>query len=100
MTTVTDDVDGFDDVWMFESGTDAKFCGDLLLILLLGLTRSFGPKLLDGKDITTMFPLDQSDGTSGTRTENSAPLAVLLSEMSLCGLGEGRDRVGGRFTDS
>ena len=88
MTTVADDVDGFDDVGMFEGGTDAKLGGDLLLILLLGLTRSFGSKLFDGKNVTVMFSLDQTDGTASTRSENAAPFAVLLGEVCLCGLGK------------
>ena len=94
MATVTDDVDGFDDVGMLESGTDTKFCGDLLLVLLFSLAGSFGPKLFDGKDVTVLFSLDQPDSATGTRSKDSAPLAILLCEVCLCGLGEGSDRMG------
>lgn len=88
MTTVTDDVDGFDDVGMFESGADTKLCSDLLLILLLCLTGSFGPKLFDGENVTIVFSLDQADGTAGARPKDATPFAVLLGKVGLCGFGE------------
>ena len=88
MTTVTDDVDGFDDVGMLEGGTDTKLGGDLLLILLLGLTGSFGSKLFDGKNVAIVFALDQADGTASTGSEDATPFAVLLGEVCLCGLGK------------
>ena len=55
MAFVADDVEGFDYVRMLESGTDTKFGSDLLLVLLLGLTRSFGPKFFDGEDVAVLF---------------------------------------------
>jgi len=88
MATVADDVDGFDDVRMLESGTDTKLGSNLLLVLLLGLTRTFGSELFDGEDVAILFSLDQPDSTARTRTKDSAPFAVLLGEMCLCGLGK------------
>ena len=66
MATVADDVDGFNDVGMLESGTDTKLGGDLLLVLLFCLAGSFGPKLFNGEDIAIVFSLDQPDSTTCT----------------------------------
>jgi len=86
MATVADDVNGFDDVRMLESGTDTKLGGDLFLVLLFGLTGSFGSKLFDGKDVAVVFSLDQPDSTASTRSKDSTPFAILLCEVCLCGL--------------
>lgn len=86
MATVADDVNGFDDVRMLESGTDTKLGGDLLLVLLFGLTGSPGSKLFDGKDFAVVFSLNQPDSTAGTRSKDSAPFTILLCEVCLCGL--------------
>lgn len=100
MATVTDYVDGFDNIRVLECGANTEFCGNLLLVFLLGLTRSFGPELLNSEDITAVLSLDQPDGAASARTEDSAPFTVLLSKVSLCGFGEGSNRVrnlGGNF---
>jgi len=96
MAAVADDVDGFDDVGVPESRTDTKLGSDLLLVLLLALARSFGPKLLDGEDVTILFSLYKADGAARTRSKDTAPFAILLCEMCLCGLGERGDRVNDR----
>jgi len=86
MTAIADDVEGFDDVGMFESGTDTKLGSNLLLVVLLTLARSFRPKLFDSEDIAVLFSLDQPDGTARARPEDPAPFAILLGEVCLCGL--------------
>jgi len=88
VTPVTDDVDGFNDVGMFESGADAELGGDLLLILLHGLAGLFEPKLFDGKDGAIVFSLDQADSATGAGSEGLPPFAILLGKVCLCGLGE------------
>jgi len=88
MTTIADDVEGFDDVGMFESGTDTKLGGDLLLVILLALTRSFGPELFDGENVSVVFSFDQPDGTARARPKDPAPFTILLGEVCLCGLGK------------
>lgn len=94
VATIANDVDGFDYIRMLERGTNTKFSGDLLLVLLFALAGSLRPELLDSEYVTPVLSLDQSDGTAGARTEDSAPFAVLFGKMSLSGLGEGYDRVG------
>jgi len=86
MTAIADDVEGFDDVGVFESGTNTKLGGDLLLVLLLALARSFRPKLFDSENIAILFSFDQPDGTARARPEDPAPFAILLGEVCLCGL--------------
>lgn len=92
---VTNDVDRLDNVGVFECRADAKFCGDFLLVLLLGLTGALGPKLLYGKYVTTVFVagLDQADGTTSTGAQDTTPLAILFGNVSLSSLGEGIDDV-------
>ena len=58
MAAVADDVNGFDDVGMLEGGTDTKLGSNLLLVLLLGLSGAFGPKLFDSEDVAVLFSLD------------------------------------------
>lgn len=87
---VTNDIDRFDDVGMFECRADAKLCGDFLLVLLLGLTGALGPKLLYGKYMTAVFVagLDQTHSTTSTGAQDTTPLAILFSNMSLSSLGQ------------
>lgn len=101
MAVVTDDVDGFDDVRVFKCGTNTKFSSNFLLVLFFGLARPFRPELLNSEDIAIVLPLDKPNGTTGTRTQDPAPFAVLLCKMGLCGFGERLNRMrdmGGRFT--
>jgi hypothetical protein len=85
MAMVTNNVDRFDDIRVFECRTDAKFCGDFLLVLLLRLARALGPKFLYGKNMTTVFVtgLYKSYCTTCTRAKDAAPLSVLLGNVSL-----------------
>lgn len=83
MTAVEDDVDGFDDIRMFERRTDAKFCGNLLPVLLFCLTRPFGPELLNSKWTIDVLFLDKADGTASARTKDANTFAILLFEMHL-----------------
>jgi hypothetical protein len=91
MAMVTDDVDRFDNIWVFERRTDAKFCGDFLLVLLLRLPRTLGPKLLYGKYMTTVFVagLYKAYCTTCARAKDATPFSVLLGNVSLGGLGKG-----------
>lgn len=88
MATVADDVKGFDDVRMFECGTNTKFCGNLLLVLLFGLGGTFGPELLNSKYSIRSFSLDKPNSTAGAGTEDSAGFAILLRKVGLCGFRE------------
>ena len=93
MAMVTNDVNRFDDIVVFECGADAKLRGDFLLILLLRFAGALGPKLLYGKYMATVFVagLDQAYGTASTGSQNATPLAVFFGNVSLSGLGEGID---------
>ena len=88
---VTNDVNRFDDVRVFECGADAKLRGDFLLVLLLRLTSALGPKLLYGKYITTVFAagFDQAYGTTCTGAQNTTPLAIFFGNVGLGSLGQG-----------
>jgi len=95
MTMITNDIDGLNDIGVFESRTDTKLCGDLLLVFLLGLTIPFRPEFLDSKDVTTVLVagLDKAHCTTCARSEYATPFAILFSEMGLGGLGKGVDGV-------
>jgi hypothetical protein len=100
VAVVTNDVDRFDNVGMFECGADTKLCGDFLLVLLLGLTGALGPELLYGKYMTAVFVagLDQAHGTTSTGAQDTAPLAIFFGNVSLGGLGQGIDDMWSRVT--
>jgi len=85
MAMVTNNVDRFDNIRVFECRTDAKFCGDFLLVLLLGLARALGPKLLYGKYVTTVFVagLYKAYCTTCTRAKDTTPFSVLLGNVRL-----------------
>lgn len=88
---VTNNVDRFDDIGVLERRADAKFCCDLLLVLLLRLARALGPKLLYGKYMATVFVagLNKPYSTTCTGAQNATPFSVLLGNMGLGSLGEG-----------
>jgi len=91
-TTVGDDIDCFDDVWMLESGADTELCGNLFLVFLLGLTVSLWPELLDSIDDATALVagLYETDGATGSTAEDTAQFAILLREMDLGRVAETR----------
>jgi hypothetical protein len=91
MAMVTNNVDRFDNIRVFECRTDAKFCGDFLLILLLRLARALGPKLLYCKYMTTVFVagLYKAYCTTCTRAKDTTPFPVLLGNVGLGSLGKG-----------
>jgi hypothetical protein len=93
MAMIANDVDRFDDIGMLEGGSDAKFCGDFLLVLPLRLTGALGPKLLYGKDVAAVFVagFDETYCTASTGTQNATPLAIFLAKVSLGSLGKGID---------
>jgi hypothetical protein len=93
MTMIANDIDGLDDIGVFESRTDTKLCGNLLLIFLLGLTTAFRPEFLDSKDVTAVLiaGLDEAHRTACSRSEDATPFAILFSEMRLGGLRKGVD---------
>jgi hypothetical protein len=95
MAMVTNNVDRFDNIRVFECRTDAKFCGDFLLVLLLGLARALRPELLYGKYITTVFVagLYKAYRTTCTRAKDATPFSVLLGNVSLGSLGKGINRM-------
>jgi hypothetical protein len=92
---VTNNVDGFDNIGVFECRTNAKFCSDFLLVLLLRLARAFGSKLLYGKYVATVFVagLNKAYCTTCTGAQNATPFSVLLRNMGLGSLGKGIDGV-------
>jgi hypothetical protein len=93
MAVIRNDIDGLDDIGVFESRTDAKLCGNLLLVFLLGFTVAFRSEFLDSKDVTAVLVagLDEAHRTPCARAEDATPFAILLSEMGLGGLGKGVD---------
>ena len=95
MTMVANDINSLNDIGVFESRTDTKLCGDLLLVFLLGLTTAFRSKLFDSKDVTTVLAagLYEAHRTACARAEDAAPFAILFSEMRLGGLRKGVDRI-------
>jgi len=95
MTMIANDIDGFNDIGVFESRTDTKLCGNLLLVFLLGLTIALRPELLDSKDVTAVLvaSLDEAHRTACTRAEDATPFAILFSEMRLGGLRKGVDGI-------
>jgi len=99
VTMVTNNVDRFDNIRVFQSRTDTKFCGDFLLVLLLRLARALGPKLLYGKYITTVFAagLYEAYCTTCTRAKDAAPFSVFLGNVSLGSLGKGINGVWTRW---
>lgn len=88
---VIDDIDGFDDVRMLESRTHAELCGDLFLVLLLGLPGTLCTKLFDSVDRAAILSFDKTNGTARTAAEDLAPLAILFSDVSMSGLVERSD---------
>ena len=91
MAMVTNDVDRLDDIGVLECRTDAKFCGDFLLVLLLRLARALGPELLYGKYMATVFVagLYKAYCTTCTRAKDATPFSVLLGDVSLGSLRKG-----------
>jgi hypothetical protein len=94
VSMVTNNVDRFDDVGVFECRTNAKFRGDFLLVLLLGLSRALGPKLLNGKYMTTVFVAGfyEAHCTTCTGAQDATPFPVLLGYV---GLGSPGKRING-----
>ena len=90
---IANDIDGLDDIGVFESRTDTKLRGNFLLVFLLGLTIAFWPEFLDGKYVAAVLiaSLDEAHRTACTRAEDATPFAILFSEMRLCGLRKGVD---------
>ena len=88
---VIDDIDSFDDVRVLEGRAHAELCGDLFLVLLLGLPRTLCTKLLDSVDRAAILSLDETNGTSCAAAEDLAPLAILFSDVGMGGLVERSD---------
>jgi len=65
---------------MFESGTNAKLCSDLLLIFTLRFAGTFWAKFFDSIDTTTIFTasFDEADCPTGTTSKDRTPLSVLF----------------------
>ena len=92
---IANDINGLDDIGVFESRTDTKLRGNLLLVFLLRLTGAFRPEFLDSKDVTTVLVagLDKAHRATCARPEYATPFAILFSKMRLGGLGKGVDGV-------
>ena len=99
---VMNDVDGLDNIRMLEGGADTELCGDLLLVLLFRLSRTFLPEFLHCIYVSAVLALDKAYGASRTAAKDLAPLSVLLAEGGIGSLVEGVDdgrvlgRCGGR----
>jgi hypothetical protein len=85
---VVDNIDGFDDVGMLESRAYTELCGDLFLVLLLGLAGAFCTELLDSVDMTAILSLYETNDTTCPAAENPAPLSILLCDVGMGGLVE------------
>jgi hypothetical protein len=88
VAVIRDDINGFDDIWVFQGRTNAKLCSDFLLVLLLRLTSAPGPKLFDSKYMTTVLVVgfDEAHRTACTGAQNATPFTILLGEMGLSSL--------------
>ena len=97
MSIFTHDIDGLDDIWVLQGAPDAKFGGDLLLILLLRLSCSFWTEFLHGEDRATILAggLNQTNCSACARSKDSTPFSVLFGEMSLCCVVQGENGSGG-----
>lgn len=76
-------IDGLDDIGVFQGGTNAELCGDLLLIFSFCLTGTFRAEFLDSEDTSAVLgtSLDQANGPTSTATKNTTPFTILLGEM-------------------
>lgn len=80
MAVIADDVDGLDDVDMFQASTDTKLCTNFFLVVSLRFAGATWSKLLDGIDCTAFLCTctNESDSTSCARAKYAIPLAVLF----------------------
>lgn len=87
MTMITDDVDGFDDIDMLQTGTDTELCPDLVLILTLRFAGSSRTKLLYSIDSATCFTSGAYEANCATRsgTEYATPFSILFGEVGVSG---------------
>lgn len=82
---VRNDINGLDDIGMFQGGSDAEFGGDLLLILALGFARTLWPELFNSENTSTILVagLDEAYSSTSTASENTAPFAILFRKMGV-----------------
>lgn len=66
-----------------DNAPNAKLGSDFLLVLLLILSRSPLPELLDSIHGMVLWSPDKSDCATCSRTEDLVPLSVLFLEMSV-----------------
>jgi hypothetical protein len=92
---VTNNVDRFDNIEVFECRTNAKFSDDFLLVVLLRFARALGPKFLYGKYTATVLVagLYEAYCTTCTGAQNATPFSVVLGNVGLGSLGKGIDGV-------
>lgn len=91
MAVVKHDVNGVDNIGVFESRTHAELCGNLFLVLLFTFARAFGTELFHGENGAVILSLDETHGAPCAAAENAPPLAILFAEMGLCGVMKGND---------
>lgn len=80
MAVIAYDVDGLDDVDVFQACTDTKLSTDFLLVVPLRFAGATWSKLLDGIDCTAFLCTctNEPDSTSCARTKDAIPFAILF----------------------
>jgi hypothetical protein len=80
MTMIADDIDSFDDIYVLQTGTDAEFSSNFVLVLTLGFAGTSWAKLLYSIDGTSCFSscTNKANGATRARAEDTAPLAILF----------------------
>lgn len=86
MAVVKHDVNGVDNIGVFESGAHAEFSCNLFLVLFLAFARAFGTELFHGENGAVVLALDETHRATCTAAEDAPPLAILFAEMGLCGI--------------
>lgn len=86
MSVVKHDVNGVDNIGVFESRAHAELSCDLFLVLLFTFTGAFGTELFHGENGAVVLSLDETHGAPCAAAKDAPPLAILFAEMGLCGV--------------
>lgn len=88
MTVIADNVDGLDDIDMFQASTDTKLCAYFLFVFTFCFTRATGTEFLYSiySPSGLCTATDETDGSPCAGTEDTTPLAILFGEVGVgCG---------------
>lgn len=85
MTMIANDVDGFDDVDVLQAGADTELCTDLFLVLALCFACATGTEFFHSIYCASRLctATDETDSSSCTGTEYTAPLAILFGKVGI-----------------